>query len=523
MSVNKRPAEHSGKSEPKVDFESFARALGRGLSQMSLYGVKHAVTQAAIDTCFKQILAACTVADEIILSWPEKDLVINGKLVSQKNSLVQALVAKLLSAEIMGLSFSAGLTRDEFSSLLQILSDSAEGQRPSDIGLDEALKQTGIVHVKVREIKYAAVEEGQVVVGEDDVGAGSDNEKAALGLLDSKDDVLDANGTRALEKAVKNPSRLSDIIVKSAEDDRASGNVEQMASRILTNLKRGCDALLDGEDARTAKGKRALSQNLNRLEKELLDRSPETIPESCSADISSTIGRAVDTLMTESMVDDYAHNRDALRENEKRLIRFLRSKQDGELDLDAVRQQAVAMGLSNAEMQSILRQGGFEGSSDALTSGSALAGLMERVEGAVPGAAGQDFDQVRMLSILREVESQVGVLMQATDSKIHGLEEKLASLKSAEKDAAPADNEETMRVLAEITQELCQPLSVVNCSVDMVKAQRLGPLEQSQADMLDLASTSGQRLLTLINKLGEITGMPSTLNPQEDILSEIYK
>ncbi|MFT7487810.1 MAG: signal transduction histidine kinase, partial [Candidatus Promineifilaceae bacterium] len=175
------------------------------------------------------------------------------------------------------------------------------------------------------------------------------------------------------------------------------------------------------------------------------------------------------------------------------------------------------------EMHSILRQGGFEDSSDVLTSGSALAGLMERVEGAVPGTAGQDFDQDRMLGILQEVESQVGVLMQATDSKIIGLEEKLASIKSTEKDATPADSEETMRVLAEITQELCQPLSVVNCSIDMVKDQRLGSLEQSQADMLDLASTSGQRLLTLINKLGEITGMPSTLNPQEDILSEIYK
>ena len=523
MSVDERPTEHSGKSEPEVDFELFARTLGRGLSQMSLYGVKHAITQEAIDSCFKQILAACTVADEIILSWPEKDLVINGKLVSQKNSLVQALVAKLLSAEIMGLSFSAGLTRDEFASLLQILSDSTEGQRSVDIGLDEALKQAGIVHVKVREIKYAAVEEGQIVVGEDEVGVGSDDEKAALGLLDSKDDVLDANGTRALEKAVKDPSRLSDIIVKSAEQTAEPGNVEQMASRILTNLKRGCDALLGGEEARTAKGKRALSQNLNLLEKELLDRSPETVPDSYSSGISSTIGRAVDTLMTESMVDDYAHHRDALRENEKRLIRFLRSRQDGELDIDAVRQQAVALGLSNAEMHAILRQGGFEGSADVLTSGSALAGLMQQVEGAVPREAGKEIDQARMVGILQEVESQVSVLMQATDSKISGLKEKFESIKSTEKDVTPADSEETMRVLAEITQELCQPLSVVNCSIDMVKDQRLGSLEQSQADMLDLASTSGQRLLTLINKLGEITGMPSTLNPQEDILSDLYK
>ncbi|MFT7487899.1 MAG: hypothetical protein ACI9OU_000288, partial [Candidatus Promineifilaceae bacterium] len=389
MSVDKHPAVHSGKSEPEVDFESFARTLGRGLSQMSLYGVKHAITQETVDSCFKQILAACTVADEIILSWPEKDLVINGKLVSQKNSLVQALVAKLLSAEIMGLSFSAGLTRDEFSSLLQILSDSAEGQRSVDIGLDEALKQAGIVHVKVREIKYAAVEEGQIVVDEDEIGVGSDNEKAVLGLLDSQGDVLDANGTRALEKAIKDPSRLSDIIVKSVEQDTESDNVEQMASRILTNLKRGCDALLGGDDAHTAKGKRALAQNLNLLENELLGRSPETVPDSYSVGISSTIGRAVDTLMTESMVDDYAHHRDALRENEKRLTRFLRTKQDGDLDIDAVRQQAVALGISNAEMHSILRQGGFEDSSDVLTSGSALAGLMERVEGAVPGTAGQ--------------------------------------------------------------------------------------------------------------------------------------
>ena len=512
-----------------ADFESFARALGLGLNQMALYGAKHTVTQDAVNRCFGQIQFACDQSGEVILSWPERDLIINGRLVSQRNALVQSLVSKLRSADIMGLSLKSGLTRAEFVSLLQILSDSTEGQRPVDVGLEEALRLADITHVQVREIKYAAVEDGQIVANVEDLSEGSALESAALNMLGPGrgDNPNDREGARALERAVEDPKRLSDMIMKSARGGPDADNVETLANRILSSLKRGCEVLLDGEAAKTAKGKRALTHNLNRLEAELRHRTPNEIPAECEEGIRSTIGKTVDTLMTESLVYEYTRQRHSLRENEKRLVRFLETKEEGELDLEFLRQKALQMGLSEADIQSLLRQGGLANSADALTRGGEIAALIMQVEGALPHGPGQTLDQERMVGILKEVETQVSVLMEATEVKMRHLEEQLQTAKASIQDKGAlsdsGEHAETMRVLAEITQELCQPLSVVNCSIDMVKDERLGPLETSQSDMLALASTSGQRLLTLITKLGEITGMPSTLHPQQDIISDLYK
>ena len=80
-----------------------------------------------------------------------------------------------------------------------------------------------------------------------------------------------------------------------------------------------------------------------------------------------------------------------------------------------------------------------------------------------------------------------------------------------------------MVLLAEIVQELCQPLSVINCSIEMIKSSHLGAVSDSQLEILNLASTSGDRVKLLVDKLLELSGLPTTMTPDADIQSSLYR
>ena len=79
-----------------------------------------------------------------------------------------------------------------------------------------------------------------------------------------------------------------------------------------------------------------------------------------------------------------------------------------------------------------------------------------------------------------------------------------------------------LAMLAEIGQEICQPLSVINCSLDMVRGKALGPLTPPQEEMLALAAESGARLDMLANKIIEISGVPKGTKPDSEILDDVY-
>jgi hypothetical protein len=80
-----------------------------------------------------------------------------------------------------------------------------------------------------------------------------------------------------------------------------------------------------------------------------------------------------------------------------------------------------------------------------------------------------------------------------------------------------------LEMLAEIVQEFCQPLSVVNCSLDVVKASTGDTMPDSVKTMIDMASESTERLVLLIEQLKNISGMPSHILPDEKLIETFYK
>jgi signal transduction histidine kinase len=74
--------------------------------------------------------------------------------------------------------------------------------------------------------------------------------------------------------------------------------------------------------------------------------------------------------------------------------------------------------------------------------------------------------------------------------------------------------------LAELAQELMQPLTVINCSIKMTTSGYVGELSEEQKDLLDLAQSSANRLNRLIERLTTLVGYPKDLNPKTSEIDE---
>jgi hypothetical protein len=67
---------------------------------------------------------------------------------------------------------------------------------------------------------------------------------------------------------------------------------------------------------------------------------------------------------------------------------------------------------------------------------------------------------------------------------------------------------ELLASLAEVAQELMQPLTAINASLEMMLHGYVGEISEDQQDLLTLASNSGEHLKYLMDMLIEIVGCP---------------
>lgn len=81
---------------------------------------------------------------------------------------------------------------------------------------------------------------------------------------------------------------------------------------------------------------------------------------------------------------------------------------------------------------------------------------------------------------------------------------------------------EILAILAELVQELRQPLSVLTCSNDMILSGWLGEITDEQRSMLAMSASSSQRLADLVNKLENISGLPPGTHPDDLIRGYLY-
>lgn len=565
--------------------ERLVRALGLIFSNSFLYGPEHGVTRKALTDSYALFGELTSRHPEILFNITEEGLLVDGNPIDQKNPLVRMFVSHLGSLEINSFSLLAGMSPDKFEQLVKIMNRKPEDLKKAG-GFTLVVAGSDIQSVRVKKITYQQVAEDEVVVNKDNVdtegggGTGPMDAKTmeeVIAFLKGESKAEEDKAVTTIQQVSSNTTMLADMVmetVKSISQEPAAGAAgatgaagaatgggeaapsapaptsgSQMAERVVDSMRRIFDVLMKDPSIKTQKGKKNVAKMLQLLQEQIFLRMEKALGTAVSnvpgvhEMIEGAVGEMSDELKMDALADEYVKKRVAARGSEDKILRYLKVKGIDSDQSAEIREKLTHGGLTVDEWNDLLLRSGMakpgqplvaeESTGTKMAAIGYLAALLVKMEekakgvGAPPGGPGDPAPTEDLAKTLGEVDREVAKLVTETEKKIDEL------VKEAKEEPAGATEKEKLRnqimsrkklieLLAEIVQELCQPMAVINCSVDMMRSQSLGTVTEQQKEMLDLAFTSGERVNKLIQKLLEIAGVPTTLRPDEATTSSLY-
>lgn len=534
-----------------ADAEKLVRGMGLIFSNTFLYGPTHSVTRKAMDDCYVHLTELMSKYEEILITISDEQLVVEGNTIEQKNPLVRMFVTQIGSLEISTFSLTRGMTKEKFDGLMEIMNAKPEELKQLG-GFVSLVNVSGMENIKVRKVTFRQVEENEEIVDKTtvdkaavaDAAAKMANVAEVVAFLNGDAQGDQESAIKAVQSASSDSQKLADLIMQAAEVHKESSAIDDAKSfskLVINCLKRAYEGLLKDPSIKTQKGKKNLARTLLTLEEQMLRKMNELAPGGLSDEdtrtISETIEEMNDELKIDSLTDEFIKKKSAAKASEERILKYLKKRGIDNIDEADLKEKLEESGLSMDEWQDMLLKSGVRGggaggeneADDVIGVGSAvghLAALLVKMEEkfAKNRPAGGAVETGTFTETLKEVDQEVTNLVVKAGKKIDAIVETVKADREAEKQGRQPSmpRAKLMEILAEAVQELCQPLAVINCSLDMMRTNILGDITPQQKEMLDLASSNGERVVTLVNKLMEISGVPKNLQPDAKIQSSLY-
>ncbi len=275
----------------------------------------------------------------------------------------------------------------------------------------------------------------------------------------------------------------------------------------------------------------------------LRDLAAPEAAEQAAAVIHDAVADLTDQTRIDEAVADFVRKRRQAEETEKRLRRIISARQD-DADAEAIedlRLRLQASGLSENDWIHLTtknvtsaEQDSAEGAAEASSGGSValsilLMQLVERLEASRNGRS-PPLKSEQIAPIVERLQEGMASTVADTRRKMDGLQKQFDEIRPLHEVSQPEDiarqaysRKRIIVMLAEIVQELCQPLSVIIATIEMVCKGQLGDVPDIQKQMLEMALENGQRIGELVQALATISGMPATLQPDSELLGQIYR
>ncbi|MGD9873806.1 MAG: hypothetical protein AB7T27_06005 [Kiritimatiellia bacterium] len=516
-----------GVEDPKrvAEVQELLRLMGMFINNANLYGPQHALTAKSGDQCYNYLVPLQAKYPRINFSFSENKLLIDGGAVDLSNPFVRNMVGKLASLKIAGFSLIKGMPKMEFYKLLALIISGSSGI------------EDGLEHVEAERITYQQVTEQEVVVDKDAVEHADElNEKInrvqqIMAILKGEVPPDSPEAREALRETATDADQLANLIMDAAAIRQATSSVaagESLADIVVGCLRRSFDGLMADPNANSQKGKKTIKKTMLLLEKNILDRL-HALSAGNEADeqVHSEVEEMVDEVEIDALTDEYMKKRLAVEKSEERLMRYMKKKGPDELEAAGLRDKLTEAGLDQDGWKELVVKSGAEGKGGGGEGGEGEAGgtgmltlLLTQLTELMASAeiTPEKVDQ-QVAGIDKEVES----IASGTENKIDELAQKIESerenLQHPEKhskEELTKNHADMMELLAEIVQELCQPVAATNCAVSMLLSGHIGDISEVQRHMLDVAQRCGERLDTLLARLVEIVGLPEGLAPDKE-------
>ncbi|MCX6995664.1 MAG: hypothetical protein NTV49_00920 [Kiritimatiellaeota bacterium] len=248
----------------------------------------------------------------------------------------------------------------------------------------------------------------------------------------------------------------------------------------------------------------------------------------------------VGDLRVDALAVEYLKKRQLIEDSERRLLRYIKARQgkaEFAEDLKDLQRRLTEAGLEHEGWEELLSKGssagpatrggggGPPGGSPALT--MLLIQLTEMLD-PTRRAPGPGMTATELAPVVAQVKQEMADVLAGAEQKGAALQDMLRGSKTLPEKPRPEElihhalsREQILTLLAEIVQELRQPLTVINSTTEMVSQGLLGGITVIQKEMLDMALAGGQRIEKMIGTLAAVSGLPTALYPDEQILARL--
>lgn len=489
-----------------------------------------------LDRAFVIVEKALAEHNEITFSIAEGILKINKEPYALTTPSAELFADYLNKIEAHHFTIYSGMARLEFTGFIALLTSTAEEILERG-GFYEAINSEQFKCIKAVKVSFQEVTEEETVISNREMEKKLEDERLraevdVLAMLEGSES--DDEGRMAASAHVLaggDSGKMAGMIVQAAEKQHAAGGGQGTQSgSVVTCLRRAFNGLMKDPSMTTQKGKKALMKTLRALEKDIHIQMGENLDEGDKALVSEAIEVMEDELKMDSIAAEYTKRLKSIEQSEKRILRFIKSQ-----GLDDIEGSELSLKLSDAGLDvsgwhallakskgTVEDRDMAESDAGTLSAVGNLAALLSHLQDDVKGKDAQPAEEKKeqLADHLAKVDQEVKAITAETEHKIQDLVKDIAA-ESDELEAAdgqaPAgkrmSRNKLLRALAEIVQELCQPLSVVSCSLGMVTSQALGEVPAAQLDMIKLAEENANRIDHLMNALKAISGIPDGHRP----------
>lgn len=512
-------APNAATSDPDTE-AAFLRAFGQFLCNAPLYGITHTVPMTALDESYTHLRKLAGRGLSLVILLGDESLDVNGHTHILRNPLLQAIAKRMRDMNMTGLTFDAALTPDEYAAFARLLMEDIS--RDDSASLNARLSAAGVQSVHARKLVMKAIEEGQVVVDADhpavtpETAPTLDAHQRLIRLL--RGEIPSAEAAAGILPDGDQPEALANALSEAIA-------TAPFASTPQAMVKQALEWLTAAPTMRTQKARKRLAAALAELDDllpgQIAQRTGQSLDQTARQELRELLSETREELQVEALAGDYARKQRAIAESQKRLLRYLKKRGATSEEGSELRQRLLENGLTDAEWFDLLiRHPLNTPAQPAPPNTPELQRALEQLTqlGATTGPrASPAEEQANLAQLANRIGLSLAQTAANTERRIRDIAGRVR--------AAGGDREtqkRLMRELAEIVQELRQPLSVILCTLEMLAASTLGNLSPSQHEVVLLGIESGRRIDTLIERMGALAGLPDSLTPDATILSQLY-
>ena len=535
------------------DSATLVQSIGQTMNMAALYGVSHKVTAASLESSYPVLVAFLAAYGNLDINVVENGVLINGTPTDAP--LATTLANRLTARTLLSFEINPGFSLEEYVALFQLLLMPAAQLQGSVV--DYLRVDNGFLHIQPRAVGYRRVVEGEAAepAGADTAGsgtggtagqpsgdgagseesavpAGPDLENVVAFLRDdaSADVRRSSEDIRAL---AGDAEKLAELILRTVEVRAAAANLqagESLNDIVVGTIGKIISELTPPTAVRTEKGRKQAKKSLMLLENAVLTKLQKFAGDPAATAAANLIQDSAEALDLEAMAAKFIKNRKATEESAGKLRRAIDKASSDPAQLKELHDDLTSQGLSEEGWQELSFRPqakpeagpgtGATGVTEIKTLTLLLAKLGDAIE--QERQTEEKTSSPALQEAVDEARRHMDAVAAQTERKINTLRRMLNQETDDASSPPPTlSRKELMIFLAEIGQELSQPLTVVTASIDMLLAEKGGTLTGMQNDLLAMAADSSRRLAHLVDCIIRIGGNPDSLKPDLAILTAL--